>query len=72
MVERETVVEAGVALVGVVLFYVIVIGGASVAGSDLGQSGALAVVAGIVVFIVSMAGAGWWLSTQEDGNGNGS
>ncbi|GGL46329.1 DUF7472 family protein [Halocalculus aciditolerans] len=66
MVERETVVEAAVALIGVVLFYVIVIGGASVSGSSLGESGALTVLAGIVVFVVSMAGAGWWLSTQYD------
>lgn len=66
MVERETIVEAAVALVGVILFFAIVIGGASASGSELGRSGALAVLAGIVVFVVSMAGAGWWLSTQEN------
>ena len=65
-IEQDTLVEIGVSALGVGLF----IGGAVLIGlvfSDggLAGQGAIALVGLIVVFILVMTMAGYWLSTRE-------
>lgn len=64
--ERETVVEIVVAVVAVLLFIGFVIAVGTAYGEDgLSPTGGQALVAGIALFILVMAGTGYWLSTQE-------
>jgi len=63
--ERETLVEAGVALGAVVLFIAIVVLGGEISTQGLTEQGAYAVVAGIVAFVVVMAGAGYYLAGRQ-------
>jgi len=64
--ERETAVEAGITLVAVAVFVAVVILGGEVSTAGLTESGAYAVVAAIIAFILVMAGAGYYLSTKQD------
>lgn len=67
-IERETLVEAGVALAGVGLFIVIAVLAGSTFGTDgLSESGALVLVGGMVAFVVVMSALGWWLAGRESG-----
>lgn len=75
-IEREAIVEAGVAAVGVGLFIaVVVIVGAvfgvhetvdSMAATQLQETGALALVAGMAGFILVMSVLGFWLSNRQE------
>lgn len=65
LMERETAVEAGIALAGVVVFVAIVIAGGEISASGLTQQGAYAVITAIVAFVVVMAGAGFFLSSRQ-------
>jgi hypothetical protein len=65
-VERETVIEAGVATAAVGAFVVaLMVIGASL-GNGLEGMGALAVIAAMVGFVFLMAGVGYWLSGMTD------
>jgi cell division protein FtsW (lipid II flippase) len=57
-------VEAGIAILSAVVFIAILVF-AGVSTSDFGTAGAYTVVAAIVVFILGMAGVGFWISTKE-------
>ncbi|MFB6106743.1 MAG: hypothetical protein ABEJ70_07195 [Halobacteriaceae archaeon] len=64
--ERETVVEVGLAIAAVVLFIAVVLAvGATFGGQRLSVTGGQALVGAIVFFIVVMAATGFWLSTQK-------
>lgn len=63
--EREKLVEAGWATLGVVVFVVALVGAASMSGESLGRQGALSVVGSLVVFLVVMGGIGLYLSTRD-------
>lgn len=65
IVERETLIEAGAALVSVVIFVAILVVGASQGGPGLDPEGAYTVIGGIVAFVVVMSGIGYWLSTRQ-------
>lgn len=75
-IERETLVEAAVATVGVGVFIglVLYIGTTygvhetadSTVTTTLETTGALALVGGIVVFIVLMGGLGLWLTHRQE------
>lgn len=65
-VERETLIEiavSGLAVGGFVAAVAYV--GATYGDGGLSQQGALALVALIVVFIVAMTAAGYWLSGRD-------
>ncbi len=64
-VERDTLIEAGAALLSVLIFVAILIVGAGNGESSLDPSGAYTVVGGIVAFVVVMSVVGFWLSTKE-------
>ncbi|WP_232703445.1 DUF7472 family protein [Halobacterium wangiae] len=57
--------EAGVAIVSVLVFIGILVGGATMADGS-GQTAAYTVVGAIVAFILLMAGVGYWLSTKQE------
>ncbi|MFB6138582.1 MAG: hypothetical protein ABEJ42_09670 [Halobacteriaceae archaeon] len=61
--EGEKLVEAVVAVGGVLVFVAIAMyAGAGYSGEGLTETGALTLVGGIVVFILLMAGIGYWLA----------
>ena len=65
-VERETLIEiavSGLAVGGFILAVAFV--GMAFGDGGLSQQGALALVGLIVVFILGMAAAGYWLSGRE-------
>lgn len=64
-VERDTLVEAGAALLSVLIFVAILIVGAGNGESGLNPTGAYTVIGGIVAFVVVMSVVGFWLSTKE-------
>ncbi len=66
-IERETIVEAVVALVGVGVFIAIAAaaGTMSNGGTGLTESGALTLVGGMIAFVVVMSGIGFYLSSRE-------
>lgn len=65
-IERETLVEAGVAAVGVGFFIVVAMLAGSAYGADgLTSTGALVLVGGVVAFILVMAAFGYWLSLRQ-------
>jgi|GEM_PF-1849498 len=65
-VERETLVEAALAVASVGVFIVIaLVAGLLFDGSGLSQPGALTLVGGMVAFIVVMTALGFWLSDQQ-------
>jgi hypothetical protein len=57
-------VEAGIAILAVLVFIAILAVAGSM-GSGFGATSAYAVVGGIVVFILLMAGVGYWLSGKQ-------
>lgn len=64
-VERETIVEAAAAAVGVGLFIAVaLVVGARYSSNHLSPTGALALVGGIVAFVAAMTVIGFWLSTR--------
>ncbi|MFD1586710.1 hypothetical protein ACFR9U_06920 [Halorientalis brevis] len=66
-IERETVVEAAVSFVAVLVF----IGAVALVGMEfqtnggISETGGLAIVGAIVVFVFVMAGVGVWFASQE-------
>lgn len=66
-VDRETKIEVAVSLVAVGIFIaaVLVVGAATEAGG-MGATGAYALIGLIVLFILLMTAAGYWLSGRED------
>lgn len=66
-IERETLMEAGVSLAGVLVFTVaaIIIGLTFKAENGLSGTGGLAIIGSIVLFIVVMSGIGLWLSDHQ-------
>jgi hypothetical protein len=58
-------VEAGIAILAVLVFIGILVAAVSMGASGLGATSAYAVIAGIVVFILLMAGIGYWLSGKQ-------
>jgi lipopolysaccharide export LptBFGC system permease protein LptF len=66
-IERETIVEAAVAAVGVAVFIAVTVVAGSMSNGTTGltETGALVLVAGIAVFVVVMSALGLWLSTRE-------
>lgn len=75
-VERETLVEAAVATVGVGVFIALVMFIGTLFGAHetvdsgvsttLGETGALALVAGMAVFIVLMGALGLWVTHRQE------
>ncbi|MEE6210775.1 hypothetical protein U3A55_11495 [Salarchaeum sp. III] len=63
--EREKLVEAGWATLGVAVFIAALVGTAAVNGESLGRDGALATVGTLVLFLVVMGGIGFYLSTRD-------
>ncbi|MGB9986877.1 DUF7472 family protein [Salarchaeum japonicum] len=63
--EREKLVEAGWATLGVVVFIAALVGTAAVNGESLGRQGTLAVVGSLVLFLALMGGIGFYLSTRD-------
>lgn len=64
--DRETMIEAGVAIVTVGAFIVaLVLIGLRFDEGGLSDQGGLALVAAIVAFIFVMTGIGYWLSSRE-------
>ena len=61
-VERETIIEAGIALVAVGAFVAALLIIGNRFGDGLAGAGALAVVASMVGFVLVMAAVGYWLS----------
>lgn len=57
--------EAGIAMLAVLVFLGILMAAGSVGSGTFGATGGYAVVGGIVVFILVMAGVGYWISTKE-------
>lgn len=66
-IERETIVEAVVALVGVGVFIAIAAaaGTMSNGGTSLSDTGAMTLVGGMIAFVVVMSAIGFYLSTRE-------
>jgi len=66
-IERETIVEAVIALVGVGVFIAITVaaGAMSNGGTGFSETGALTLVGGMIAFVVVMSGIGFYLSTRE-------
>jgi len=64
--ERDTAVEAGVALGAVVLFIAIIVLGGEISTQGLTHQGAYAVIAGVVAFVVVMAAAGFYLAGKQE------
>ncbi len=66
-IERETVVEAGVSFVAVLVFIAAVMGVGMTFGTngDLSGTGGLAVLGAVGLFIVVMTLVGYWLSFRE-------
>lgn len=65
MVERETALEIGTAVVGVLAFIVAVVAvGLSSGGASLSGTAGYGLVGAILLFIVLMMVAGFWLSTR--------
>lgn len=58
-------VEAGIAILAVLVFIGILVAAMSMGASGLGATSAYAVVAAIVVFILLMAAIGYWLSGKQ-------
>jgi hypothetical protein len=58
--------EAGIAVLAVLVFIGILVAAASMGASGFGATSAYAVVAAIVVFILLMAGVGYWLSGKQE------
>lgn len=57
--DRETVVEAGISAIAVLLFVAaVVLVGMTYGGDELSSTGAVAVIAAIVGFVLLMAGVG--------------
>ncbi|MFB6113162.1 MAG: hypothetical protein ABEJ58_03535 [Halodesulfurarchaeum sp.] len=54
-VDRDTLRDAGLATVGVVVFIAFLIAGASMSVNGIGRTGAFVIVGGIVAFVVVMA-----------------
>lgn len=62
---RENLLEAAVATLGVAVFLAITVAvGVTDEGQGLTETGALTIVGGIVVFILLMAGIGYWLASR--------
>lgn len=61
-VERETVVEAAISVVAVLVFLGVMVAiGLSYGGQQLNRTGALAVIGAIVAFVLVMSGVGVYL-----------
>jgi len=58
-------VEAGIAILSVLVFIGILVAAMSMGSSGLGVTSGYAVVVAIVVFILLMAGVGYWLSGKQ-------
>lgn len=58
-------VEAGIAVLAVLVFIGILVAAMSMGASGLGATSAYATIAAIVVFILLMAGIGYWLSGKQ-------
>ncbi|QDX40124.1 hypothetical protein [Salarchaeum sp. JOR-1] len=63
--EREKLVEAAWASLGVVVFIAALVGTASMSGASLGRQGTFAVIGSLVLFLVLMGGIGVYLSTRD-------
>lgn len=64
-VERETVVEAAVSVVAVLLFVVALVAvGASYGGQQLDRTGGVAIVGTIVAFVLLMSAVGVYLDRR--------
>jgi hypothetical protein len=65
MVERETAVEIGTAVAGVLTFIVALVAvGLSAGGPSLSGSAAYGLVGAVLLFILLMSAAGFWLATR--------
>lgn len=65
-IERETVVEAAVSLAGVGSFIVLLVFiGLQFNNRGLTETGGLALIAAIVLFVVVMTVIGYWLAGRE-------
>jgi hypothetical protein len=58
-------VEAGIAILSVLVFIAILAVAGTMGSGEFGATSAYAVVGGIVVFILLMAGVGYWLSGKQ-------
>lgn len=63
--ERESLVDAALATLGVVVFIAVVVVAGSMTSNGLSEAGTFTVVGGIVVFLAVMAGIGFYLSTRD-------
>ncbi|MFW5903385.1 MAG: DUF7472 family protein [Halolamina sp.] len=68
-IERETIVETGAAILPVLVFIVLLVylGSNYSSNGDLTETGGLVVVGLLVLFILGMAGIGYWLANAEHG-----
>ena len=67
VIERETVVEAAVSFVAVLVFIgaVALVGMQFSSNAGLTETGGLAMVGAIVLFVFVMTGVGFWFAYQE-------
>ncbi len=64
MIERETAVEIAVSSAGVLLFLVAVIAVSATYGAELAGAGTFALVGAMVLFILFMSAAGYYLAVR--------
>jgi hypothetical protein len=66
-IERETVVEAGVSFVAVLVFIaaVVFVGMNFRSNGDIDPTGGLAILGAIVLFVLVMTGIGFYFAYQE-------
>jgi hypothetical protein len=66
-IERETVVEASVSFVAVLVFIgaVVAVGSTYRTNGHLSRTGGLAIVGAVVLFILVMTGVGLWFANQQ-------
>lgn len=66
-IERETVVEAAVSFAAVLVFIgaVALVGMQFQTNGGISETGGLAIVGTIVIFVVLMAGVGVWFASKE-------
>lgn len=64
-IEREAMIEAAVSGAAVVAFVALIVAIGATYGSTLAGQGAFALIGAIVLFVLTMAGIGYWLPGRE-------